>query len=476
MSHAVRSRPIHWALLALVASAIAALVAQAPPARAERPVAEAPDELTPEQDNADARSKAACQDVRSAAGSLLIRRLIDGPRRADGQLAFRSGVCIYLPPGYEDGTKRYPVLYLLHGGSGWQEDWFTQGKAADVMDEAYAADPANAMIVVTPDGTSGGTWQDQPSGQILNETYVFDHVIPYVDRYLRTIPDLRGRALSGLSQGGAGTLRLAALRPDQFSVVTAMSSALPLNMAVNRTNIREVANDPTEIADNLELVDLAIIYGRHCGDAAEPGNCAQYGFQWAFEHACCSNEAYVAKLEAVRDRPFRWDPVVGGHDWMYWTRWLRAPHGPYIRERLMDPVPAGEPLPPLAAPETFDYRGIKPAFGMYDYTFTNDPARAREFLTLTDVGAGGLTVTGSGTLGVTTAARYLPGATYTVSGAGGDSVSVLADAEGRLSFPVDLGPAHTADQGTADQVRDEAAAGGGYWVTRTVTITPEAAA
>ena len=332
-----------------------------------------PDQLTPEEDNAEQLSKDSCQDVRSDSGSLLIRRLIDGPRQADGSLAFVSGVCIYLPPGYEDGTTRYPVLYLLHGAFGWQEDWFRQGGAQAVLDEAYAEDPNNAMIVVTPDGTYDATWSDDPSGYPMNETYVFDHVIPYVDTYLRTIPDRRGRAMSGLSNGGAGTLRLSALRPDHFSVVTAMSAALPVNMAANRTDVREVANDPTEIAENLELVDLALIYGRDPCGPDDPSACATYGGAWAFESACCSNELYKAKLDQVRERPYEFEAAVGGHDWHYWTEWLRAPHGPFIREHLMDPIPVDTILPPLEAPESFDYRGIKASFEMYDYTFTNDP-------------------------------------------------------------------------------------------------------
>jgi hypothetical protein len=248
-----------------------------------------------------------------------------------------------------------------------------------------------------------------------------------------------------------------------------MSAALPVNMAANRTDVREVANDPTEIAENLELVDLALIYGRDPCGPGDPSACATYGGAWAFESACCSNELYKAKLDQVRERPYTFDAVVGGHDWHYWTEWLRAPHGPFIREHLMDPIPVRTVLPPLEAPESFDYRGIKASFGMYDYTFTNDPGRAREFLTLTDVGADGLTVRGSGTLAVKTAARYVPGAAYEITGSGADG-TVIADPDGRLAFPVDLGAAHTSDQGTPAQLGQEAASGGTYWVTRTVQI------
>ena len=70
-----------------------------------------------------------------------------------------------------------------------------------------------------------------------------------------------------------------------------------------------------------------------------------------------------------------------------------------------------------------------------------------------------------------TAARYVPGAAYEITGSGADG-TVNVDPDGRLTFPVDLGAAHTADEGTPAQLGEEAASGGTYWVTRTVQIAP----
>jgi S-formylglutathione hydrolase FrmB len=452
-------------LLAPLATPPAAAVEE-PPAR---PVAEAPDELDPAEDNGSAASRDACTDVRAESGSLIIRRLVDGPRQADGSLAFTSGVCIYLPPGYEDGTQRYPVLYLLHGGFGAQHDWVSQGDAQAVLDRAVAADPADAMIVVMPDATSSGSWKDDASGFPRNETYVIDHVIPYVDTHLRTIADRSGRAMSGLSNGGAGTLRLAAKHPDLFDVATAMSAALPLNMATDRTDIRALADDPTEIADNLEAVELAIIWGLTCGDAA---SCQTYGFAYAFEHACCSNVLYEQRLRQVREREHTYVATVGAHDWFFWTAWLDEEHGPFIRARLADPVPVDAEPVRSGAPETFRFRTIEPAFSIYGYDVATDQARAAEFLRLTDVTADGLTVRGSGPVAITTAPRYAPGAVYRVTGLGGLVVELVADADGRLALDVDLGAPHTAAEGSPAALAAEAAAAGTYWTTRVIGIAP----
>ena len=429
----------------------------------------APNQLTPEQDNAADGHDTCGGEAVAASGSRVIRRLIDGPRRPNSDaLAFIAGVCIYLPPGYLDGTKQYPVLYLLHGGFGWQDDWVVQGKAQEILDRVRANDPSKDMIVVMPDGTYGGEWRDNPDGAISNETYVFDYVIPYVDRYFRTIADRRGRAMSGLSNGGAGTLRMAAHHPDYFNVVTAMSAATPLAMAGNRTDISAVNNDPTELAANLNEVELALIYGVTCGT---PEECAASNFGYPFENACCNNEVYKAKLDMVRERPYTFERTDGAHTWYFWQRWLEFTHGEFLREHLADPIPAGDTLPPLTQPASFDFRSIDDTVEIYDYTFTNDPQRATEFLTLADVSAGGLTVRGSGLVTVETAARYVPRRAYSVAGADGSVQRVVADRAGRLTFAVDLGPAHASNEGSPQVLVDEAAAAGSYWTTRTVEIT-----
>ena len=289
-----------------------------------------------------------------------------------------SGVCIYLPPGYEDGTTRYPVLYLLHGAFGWQEDWFRQGGAQAVLDEAYAEDPNNAMIVVTPDGTYDATWSDDPSGYPLNETYVFDHVIPYVDTYLRTIPDRRGRAMSGLEQRR---------RRNPAALGPAPGSLLGRNGDVCCTS-RQHGREPNGRTGGRERSDRdrrepgarrpALIYGRDPCGPDDPSACATYGGAWAFESACCSNELYKAQARpgagtAVRVRRGRRRARLALLDRMAaraaWSVHPRAPDGPHPRR--------GRSSPPLEAPESFDYRGIKASFEMYDYTFTNDPGRAR---------------------------------------------------------------------------------------------------
>jgi hypothetical protein len=64
---------------------------------------------------------------------------------------------VYTPPGYETGTTKYPVLYLLHGGGGDEEAWLTMGRANIIIDNLIAAGKAKPMIVVMPNGNATQT-------------------------------------------------------------------------------------------------------------------------------------------------------------------------------------------------------------------------------------------------------------------------------------------------------------------------------
>jgi hypothetical protein len=123
---------------------------------------------------------------------------------------------------------------------------------------------------------------------------------------------------------------------------------------------------------------------------------------------------------------------------------------------------------PSGAPPRFDSL-IVPATPLHrsGWTFTADPARAPEFLDVNDASAAGLTLTGSGTETVTTAALFHPHELVLVDGADAFAAFLRADNEGRLAFSVRLGPAHSLEEGTAEQVA-AASADADYFVTRHV--------
>ena len=414
----------------------------------------------------------ACNDVLHATGeSLAIRVLPKGPLTEDGSLAFTSGVCIYLPPGYVDSGIRYPVLYLLHGGGSDQAAWVTYGGIRTIMDDFIATDAANAAIVVMPDGDDA-QWYDAIDGTIQNQRYFFEFLIPYVDRHFRTIAERAGRAIDGLSNGGYGAVHLAAKAPQLFVTAGGMSSNFAgllfpgLGDAQTSPAYRH-GQLPVDLVGNLDGIDLTLDIGTVCITDREIDNC----FSWQFEQVFVpANREFTAALEAARDEDdgvLEYRETEGGHSWRWWPQWLRERHLPFLLARLADPRPA-DTAPQSSLPrDGFRYRSIAAQFTAWDYEVSVE-RDVREFLDLRDVRAGGLVVQGSGQATIRTAGLYEAGRTYSVSGAGGAVQEIDADAQGRLTFTVDLGPSHQFEQYSPEANALEAA--GGYWTVRTVSI------
>ncbi len=163
---------------------------------------------------------------------------------------------IYTPPGYESGSEKYPVFYLLHGGGGDEDAWTTMGRAPQIFDNLIARKKANPMIVVMTNGNARESAarnvvpapvfaQAQPaqgppgvSDNIFKftESLVKD-VIPFIDKMYRTKTDRESRAIAGLSMGGAQTFYTAFNNIDKFAWVGAFSGGFPLlpGVAVNIT-------------------------------------------------------------------------------------------------------------------------------------------------------------------------------------------------------------------------------------------------
>ena len=74
---------------------------------------------------------------------------------------------IYTPPCYNKNTKkRYPVLYLQHGGGENEYGWPQQGKTGLIMDNLIAEGKAEPFIIVMDNGTwAMPQMQGAPQGQ-----------------------------------------------------------------------------------------------------------------------------------------------------------------------------------------------------------------------------------------------------------------------------------------------------------------------
>ena len=138
---------------------------------------------------------------------------------------------VYLPPKY-DKSKKYPVLYLLHGIGGDHREWL-QGAPGIIMDNLYADQKAVPMIIVMPNGRA--LPNDKPEGNIYGmqmqqgfanfERDLIDDLIPFIQSKYSTYTDAAHRAVAGLSMGGGQSLNFGLGNLDQFAYVGGFSSA-----------------------------------------------------------------------------------------------------------------------------------------------------------------------------------------------------------------------------------------------------------
>ncbi len=131
---------------------------------------------------------------------------------------------IYLPAEYDKTQKRYPVLYMLHGFSGKDDEWMWYG-LFDRLDEMIASGKIKPFIVVLPWGNQE-YWVDHPDNGPRWGEYTAREVVAHIDGNFRTIPLKESRAIGGLSMGGNGALQVTMSYPNVFGVVGAHSPTM----------------------------------------------------------------------------------------------------------------------------------------------------------------------------------------------------------------------------------------------------------
>jgi enterochelin esterase family protein len=140
-------------------------------------------------------------------------------------------IWIYTPPDYAKTTRRYPVLYLLHGSNDTAAGWTMAGNANFVLDNLLAEKKIVPMIVVMPFGHATPFGVPVPAGRPTNDAlfqdYLLQDVIPTVESQYRVDPGRQNRAIAGLSMGGGQSLRIGLGHLDLFSAVASFSGAVP---------------------------------------------------------------------------------------------------------------------------------------------------------------------------------------------------------------------------------------------------------
>lgn len=221
---------------------------------------------------------------------------------------------VYLPAGYDDSGRSYPVLYLLHGASGYHGDWAEKGNMRQIADEAIAAGTALPMIVVMPDASGTGEnytgdrmgYFDVPGWPY--ERFFFEEFVPAVERRYRICGDKARRAISGLSMGGGGTAVYALRHPELFGSACPMSGLL------------EAYGDPGENAFRRSVAENNPV--QMVRDLSDAEAAAQHTVRWWVD---CGDDDFLAlanihfyEAMRLRDIPLQYRMRDGGHTWRYW--------------------------------------------------------------------------------------------------------------------------------------------------------------
>jgi enterochelin esterase-like enzyme len=231
---------------------------------------------------------------------------------------------VYLPPDYYEGTRFYPVVYLLHGYTDDETGWIQFGEVNMAADRAIAAREIPSMIIVMPDAKA--TWyMNNADGSEKFEDMFIREFIPYIDKTYRTRAKKEFRGVSGLSMGGFGSLLYSLKHPELFAACAAFSAAIWTE--------EEVKAMPPENFDGLfkKLYGLTkektLITSHYRANSVMDlvGSLPKDQIDKVRFYIDCGDEDFLYKGNAalhvlLRDRNVKHEFRVrdGGHTWMYW--------------------------------------------------------------------------------------------------------------------------------------------------------------
>ena len=233
---------------------------------------------------------------------------------------------IYLPPGYS-ASRKYPVLYLLHGIGGNETHWPGPGAAGAILDNLIADGKAVPMIVVMPNGRAsnepstlftdrgpgpggagvpgagagrgpGAGGPRGPGGAAMAvefdayaafERELIGDLIPFIEAHYSVAKGRKQRALAGLSMGGGQSLNFGLANVDTFAWVGGFSSA------PNTKGPAELVKDP-KAARRLDLLWVS------CGN----------------EDGLFNISAGVHDYLAAQKVPHKWYVDTGAHAFPVW--------------------------------------------------------------------------------------------------------------------------------------------------------------
>lgn len=260
----------------------------------------------------------ACQPLLSQSS------LVDEDATLDSEiLGMQRKYAVYLPPGYEEDSRSYPVLYLLHGAGDDHTGWVQFGEVAHIADRAIGEGRATPMVIIMPDANTGRRgYYNTIGGDFRYEDFFFDELMPEVESRYRIRGEKRYRAVAGLSMGGGGSFIYALHRPDLFS------SAAPLSAWVGELDRESYAARLQREGDTFPPDSITTYFERYSAlEQVENGDPEEIAsVRWYID---CGDDDFLYEgnsrmhiLMRQREIPHEYRVRDGGHTWTYWREAL----------------------------------------------------------------------------------------------------------------------------------------------------------
>ncbi|HLI83893.1 MAG TPA: alpha/beta hydrolase-fold protein [Bryobacteraceae bacterium] len=231
---------------------------------------------------------------------------------------------VYLPPGYETSTQKYPIFYLLHGAGDSDDSWTSVGRAGFILDNLLAGRRAKPMVVIMPAGhTARDPFRNRPAGARtvdFNDDFVRDFendIMPMAEIRYRVYTDRAHRAIAGLSMGGNHALIIGIANLDKFAYIGVFSSGLLGTFPVRRGDVSsnsggDPAPDPAwENQNRAQLENAALKKGLKV-----------FWFSTGLDDPLIGNtRSTVALFEKFGFHPV-FQESAGAHTWTNWRNYL----------------------------------------------------------------------------------------------------------------------------------------------------------
>jgi enterochelin esterase-like enzyme len=166
-------------------------------------------------------------------------------------LAKTRQLLVYTPPGFDvKGKQKYPVLYLIHGGSDTEETWTKVGRANLIADNLIAQGKTKPMIIVMPYGNVRPSPMHDFTKDLVND------IVPFIEANYPVLSESTGRAVAGFSVGGGQTLNIGLTNTDKFAYICSYAPFTETDEFKN--NFMNWSPDSSAINNQLKLFTISV--------------------------------------------------------------------------------------------------------------------------------------------------------------------------------------------------------------------------